>query len=61
MNDNRTQKNPRLKDYPTAEVTSSATSGLVDLTVSCIVSPSASASFALTSMSYPPRYTPEKW
>lgn len=50
----------RTQHYPTADVTSSATSAFVDRTVSCIVTPSANASFARTSMSYPPRYTPAK-
>lgn len=41
-----------------AEVTNSATSDSVDLTVNCIVIPSESTNFALTKISAPPRNIP---
>lgn len=41
-------------------MTISATSGWVDRTVNCIVTPSASANFERTKISAPPRNIPEK-
>lgn len=47
-------------DQPIADVTSSAISGFVERTVSCIVTPSDNANFARRRTSKPPRNTPEK-
>lgn len=47
-----------VNHQPIADETSSATSGLVDLTVNCIATPSDKTNFARNRISNPPRKQP---